>query len=115
MGVVHTMTEPWIQMIVTIFCSVLASSGLWGWVMKRSERKDVKSTMLVGLAHDRIVYLGMAYVERGYILQEEFENLNNYLWVPYQKLGGNGTAARVMAEVNRLPIRVRHIVEGEDD
>ena len=29
--------------------------------------------MLIGLAHDRIIYLGMTYIERGYITQDEYE------------------------------------------
>ena len=54
--------EPWIQMVVTIVCSVIASSGFWAFVNKRSDSRDVKTEMLVGLAHDRIVYLGMMYI-----------------------------------------------------
>lgn len=62
--------EQWFQIILTIFSSVLASSGLWAYLTKRSERKDVTKEMLVGLAHDRIMYLGMKYIERGYVIQE---------------------------------------------
>lgn len=88
--------EPWFQIIITIFSSVLASSGLWAYLSKRTENKDVKTEMLIGLAHDRIVYLGMLYIERGCITQEEYENLKVYLFEPYEKLGGNGSAKRIM-------------------
>lgn len=71
--------EPWFQIIITIFSSVLASSGLWAYLSKRTENKDVKTEMLIGLAHDRIMYLGMSYIERGYITQDEYENLKVYL------------------------------------
>ena len=50
---------PTTQVIVTIVGSILASSGLWAWAMKKSE-KDIKIKMLIGLAHDRILYLDMA-------------------------------------------------------
>ena len=60
--------------------------------------------MLVGLAHDRILFLGMSYIERGSITRDEYENLYEYLYRPYQKMGGNGSAKRVMQEVNKLPI-----------
>lgn len=50
---------PIAQVIVTIVSSILASSGLLAWVMKKA-KKDVKIKMLIGLAHDRIFYLGMA-------------------------------------------------------
>lgn len=94
----------WTGIMVTIITSVLMSSGLWAFITKKSERKDVRSQMLVGLAHDRIICLGMKYVERGWITQEEYENLNDYLYAPYEKLGGNGSAKRVMEEVRKLPI-----------
>ena len=95
----------WFQIIITVFSSVLASSGLWAFIMKRTERNDVKIEMLIGLAHDRILYLGMAYIERGWITQDEYENLYEYLYKPYEKLGGNGSEKRVMNEVDKLPIR----------
>jgi hypothetical protein len=91
-------------MIVTIVCAVIASSGFWAYIQKRNENKDVRSQMLIGLAHDRIVDLGMKYIERGYITQDEYENLNDYLYEPYKKMGGNGSAKRIMTEVNKLPI-----------
>ena len=55
----------WQQLIATIICSVLASSGFWALAQKLMERKDVKTQMLIGLAHDRIIWLGMQYIERG--------------------------------------------------
>ena len=97
--------EPWQETIITIFASVLASSGLWAFLMKGMDKKDAKTKMLIGLGHDRIVTLGMTYIERGYITQDEFENLNKYLYEPYKKLGGNGSAEKIMAEVTKLPMR----------
>ena len=70
--------------------------------------------MLIGLAHDRIVYLGMGYVERGYITQDEYENLYEYLYKPYERLGGNGSAKRIMIEVNKLPIHKSTYVKQEN-
>ncbi len=102
---------PWLQMIVTIICAVVASSGFWAFMQRKADRKaaknkqtTVETQMLIGLAHDRIMYLGMQYVERGYITSDEYENLYEYLYKPYEKLGGNGSAKRVMSEVNKLPI-----------
>lgn len=60
--------------------------------------------MLVGLAHDRIITLGMDYISRGYITHDEYENLYKYLYQPYKELGGNGSAERIIMEVNKLPI-----------
>jgi hypothetical protein len=96
--------ETWLQMVVTIICSIVASSGFWAFIQKKNENKDVRSQMLVGLAHDRIISLGMQYIERGWITQDEYENLYEYLYKPYSKMGGNGSAKRIMLEVNKLPI-----------
>lgn len=99
------MEMQWIEFIVTIMGSVLASSGLWAFIQKKNDSKDAKTQMLIGLGHDRIVHLGMRYVERGYVTKDEYEDLYNYLYVPYKKLGGNGSAERVMKEVDKLEIR----------
>lgn len=96
--------EPWLQTLATIVCAVVASSGFWAYIQKRNEKNDVRSQMLIGLAHDRIIFLGMTYVERGWITQDEYENLHDYLYIPYKKMGGNGSAERIMQEVDRLPI-----------
>lgn len=102
---------PWLQTVITILCAVLASSGFWAYLEHRSkakekknENKDAKSRMLIGLAHDRIIFLGMQYIERGWISQDEYENLYEYLYKPYEEMGGNGSAKRIMTEVNKLPI-----------
>ena len=100
-----TKMEPWFQMVATIVCAVVASSGFWAYIQKRSEKKDVRTQMLIGLAHDRIIYSGMSYIERGWITQDEYENLHDYLYKPYEKMGGNGSAKKVMREINKLPIR----------
>lgn len=75
--------ESWIQVALTVFSSVLASSGLWTYLQRRNEQK-----------------------------QDEYENLRVYLYEPYAKLGGNGSAKRIMQEVDRLPI---HKFVGKED
>lgn len=101
--------EPWVQMVVTVICSVVASSGFWTWFSKRNDKNDAKQKLLVGLAHDRIMYLGSVYIERGYITKDEYENLNDYLFEPYSECGGNGSAKKIMAEVNKLPMHEHHL------
>ena len=90
---------------LTVLAAVLASSGFWAFLQRRGERKDVRAQMLMGLAHDRILFLGRSYVSRGYVTQAEYETLYKYLYQPYRRLGGNGTAERIMKEVERLPLR----------
>ncbi len=93
-----------VETLITVLCAVLASSGFWALVQKLTDKKDAKTQMLIGLAHDRILYLGMSYVQRGYITKDEYENLYDYLYKPYLKMGGNGSAKRVMGEVDKLPL-----------
>jgi len=96
---------PWLETLVTILIAVIASSGFWTFMIKKMDKKDITHEMLIGLAHDRIMYLGLCYIERGWISRDEYENLYQYLYVPYQKLNGNGSAKRIIDEVNRLQIR----------
>ena len=96
--------EPWLQTALTVFCSVLASSGFWAYLQNRREKKDAKTKMLLGLGHDRLVYLCMKYIERGWVSSDEYEDLNKYLYGPYVDMGGNGTVKKLMGEVQKLPI-----------
>lgn len=97
--------EPWLVTVLTCFASVLASSGFWAWMQARRDKKDAKTKMLLGLGHDRIVYLCMKYIDRGWISSDEHEDLIKYLYTPYVGMKGNGTAQRLIAEINKLPIR----------
>lgn len=94
----------WKQTILTVVLTLLGSAGFWGYLETRRAKKDANTRLLVGIAHDRITYLGMKYVERGSITRDEYENLNDYLYEPYSAAGGNGSAKRVMEEVRKLPL-----------
>ena len=98
-----------LETAIVIFSTVFASTGFWSFInlviQKRSTRLTAEQEMIRGLAHDRICYLGEQYIKRGWISKEEYENLHDYLFVPYEKLNGNGTAAKVMKEVDKLPIK----------
>lgn len=100
-------------LIVSIVGAVFASTGFWAFLTNLIQRKDNKesaeSQMLKGLGHDRICYLGARYIKQGYITKDDYENLHDYLFVPYKKLGGNGTAEKIMKEIERLPL----LKEGE--
>ena len=93
------------ELWVTIVLAVLGSSGLWTLITRLLDRKSYKTKMLLGLGHDRIIFLCQKYVDRGWITSDEHEDLLKYLYAPYVGMKGNGTAERWMAEVNKLPIR----------
>ena len=95
-------------LIVSIVGAIFASTGFWAFLTHLIQRKDKKDSaeaqMLKGLGHDRICYLGEDYIKRGYITKNEYENLHDYLYLPYKALGGNGTAKKIIDEVNKLPL-----------
>lgn len=94
-----------LEMAVTVVTAVIASSGFWAYLQKRAEKKDVKTRVLIGLAHDRIMVLGAHYIERGFITPDEYENLNDYLYEPYRSMGGNGSAKLMMDKVSKLEVK----------
>lgn len=92
------------DIFITILCTLLASAGFWAFVTGIVDKKSAKSKMILGLGHNEIMSLGMEYIKRGNITQGEYENLYKYLYEPYKKMGGNGSAERLMREVDKLPI-----------
>ena len=96
-------------LVTSIIAAVFASTGFWSFITYLIQRKDkhdsAESQMLKGLGHDRICYLGEVYIKRGYVTPDEYENLNDYLYLPYEKLGGNGTAKKIMDDVRKLPLK----------
>lgn len=95
--------------LTTIIVAIFGSTGFWALISNliaaRSSNKTAEAEMLMGLGHDRIVYLGEKYIKRGSITKDEYENLHDYLYAPYKKLNGNGTAKKIMDEVEKLPIK----------
>ena len=92
--------EPEMQTITTAVVSALTSSGFVSLVLYFLQRRDKKkekeesmesatSKMLLGLGHDRILSITDRLVKRGSITLKEKRNLE-YLWKPYNDLGGNG-------------------------
>ncbi len=91
--------------VVPIILAIFASQGFWTFMTTKFSRNNSETKLLIGLAHDRITFLGSKYIERGWVSKEEYEDLYDYLYVPYLALGGNGTGEKIMAEVKQLPIR----------
>ena len=98
------MIQTILEVLGAVVAALLASGGYWNYKMSKNNHKTAESEMLMGLAHDRIVELGMKYIERGTITRDEYENLYDYLYLPYKELGGNGSAERVMEVVKQLKI-----------
>lgn len=96
----------WLQIALTIFASVMASSGLWAFLGNRFDKRSAERDLIIGIGHVELVYYGMQYIERGWITKDEYETMKE-LYDPYIKLGGNGSGKKIMAEVEKLPIHER--------
>ena len=95
----------WVELAITIFASVMASSGFWAWIQRKRDNDTARTQLMLGLAHDRIIHLGMSYIERGWITKDEYEDFEKYLVSPYSTFGGNGLADKVWEDVKKLPFR----------
>jgi hypothetical protein len=104
-----------LQILIPVVVAFIASSGFWLFIASYKEKKSLQTRLMIGLAHTQIIQLGMRYIERGWITQDEYENLNVYLYEPYEKMGGNGSAKRIMLEVDRLPIKKQKIYDQLGD
>lgn len=96
------------EILTTILLGVFASSGLWQLIITIYNSKRTKQTyeqkLLLGIAFKEIVESCQHYLQVGHISHEEYKELNHYLFEPYQAMGGNGTAERLIREVENLPI-----------
>ena len=97
------------QVIVTI----IGSNALFAFVqflINRHDRKKEKQSnetrgmrnMILGLGHDKLLYLTDKFAERGGITQKERRNLK-YLYDPYIGLGGNGDCQIGYETCEKLP------------
>lgn len=96
-------TEMHIDIIVTLAVAVFGSTGFWTWLMNRNKKKTAEARLLMGIAYSEIIRRSEHYIHKGYISVDEYNELNRYLFEPYQEMGGNGTAQKLMREVQQLP------------
>ena len=94
----------WVQMSVTIFCTMLSSTGLWAFVASKRKVADASTRLMLGLAHYAIVSQGVRYINRGYITFDEYEDFMKYLCEPYATFGGNGMAEKIVDQVKKLDV-----------
>ena len=114
--------SPFFQSLVsTIIGAIFGGSGVTflTFLIQRHDRKTDKrqgeyaelsrkiseiADAVKGQGHDRVIYLGGRYIQRGGSTKEGYENLYEYIYLPYKALGGNGTAEKVMVDDKNLPI-----------
>ena len=106
--------EPGLQTIITAVITALTSSGFVSLILYFLQRRDrqkekeesmesAQAKMLLGLGHDRILYITDRLVKRGAITLKEKRNLE-YLWKPYSSLHGNGDCEIGYKACQQLPV-----------
>lgn len=105
------MSEGMIIALLGAVSLIGASSGFWTFLQGRTKKQTAQDRLLMGLAYDRVLTLGLAYIDRGWITKDEFEELRKYFFDPYKEMGGNGVAERVMNDVGALPFRTIKLTE----
>lgn len=97
------------EIIVSIISVVFGAGGFWAFVQAiittKTSNKSASNQMLMGIGHNLILEQCEGIIARGYVTVDEYDNLINYLFEPYKKLGGNGTAERLVNAVKALPIK----------
>lgn len=67
------------------------------------EHLDAIGESLIGLSHDKLIYLSDKYAERGAITLKEKATIKS-IYSPYRKLGGNGDCEIAFNYIDKLPI-----------
>ena len=102
------------HVIFVAVLTALTSSGVMSlviYLLQRSDKKKEKeeiarsaqSRMILGLGHDKIIYLTDKYVRRGAISLKEKRNLD-FLCNPYFEMGGNGDCRIGYDACLKLPV-----------
>lgn len=91
------------ELLATIAVAIFGSSGFWLIVQQILERKSTMRSMVLGIGYERIVSACKKHIDAGWISVNELEDLENLMYEPYRKMGGNGTAKVLMEKVAALP------------
>lgn len=105
------LTHPAFLLALGGLLTFAASSGFWAYILHRSKSNNAERKLLLALTYDRIIDRGLAFIERGWVSRDEYEELLDNLYEPYKQLGGNGTAEKVMGEVTSLKFRTVRLAE----
>lgn len=98
------------ELIIALAGIVFGATGFWTFLWqiidKKNKKHDALTRIILGLGHEKILELSFMYMERGYISEDEYNDLMKYLYEPYIELGGDGTVEKIVeGEVKKLPIK----------
>lgn len=95
------------DIIIALVGAIFASTGFWTFVNQwidrhHKTRTDLEEGMLC-ILHDRVYFLCKHHLKSESISSDDYDNLKK-LFGSYTRLGGNGTAEKLMKEVEKKPI-----------
>ena len=97
------------EFIAAVILALIASSGVWGYIMYRQQRRDRKNDDMKcvkdavrGILFTDILDAGDKYIERGYITIKQLNNFKKYLYDPYKTLDGDGMADEIWENLSDL-------------
>lgn len=93
--------------------AALGGSGIWAWAKSRADRNDNAGKLLLAVSRNQLIALGRTYIERGYIMMDEYEEYEEEYKI-YSDLGGNGLARRIFEQVDDLPMMPNSIEERKN-
>lgn len=92
--------------LTEIILAIFASTGFWACVqavlLKHMDRRSAERAALLGLLHEKLVAQCEAYLDKGYISEGQYRDLEEYIYRPYRDLGGNGTGEEYVKRVQAL-------------
>lgn len=108
------MNDPQTITIITALIAGLCGSGVTGLIQffvnrhdamnsKVDENQEDMKNALKGILHSLIMENGKEYLEEQSMPLDDYNELNDYLYEPYVKLGGNGACKRLMEELEAKP------------
>ena len=106
---------------MTDIIGYILTGGIAAGVMKildtliahRLQKNDVTKSALLALLHDRLYSACGYYLDRGWCGSEDKRNLE-YMFRPYEKLGGNGTCKAMYNQCMALPMHPEHEMEDKE-
>lgn len=100
--------------LTTLAISIITSNAISSFaqflISRHDRKKDPEAQLLLGIGHDRIVYLCRKAIQRGYTTEGEVDNITG-IYEPYTKMGGNGSGKKIYEQYIKLPLKE----EKEDD
>ena len=84
---------------------IFASAGFWSLIRLIYDKKSNRSKAILGLTYLAVKMSCTKLLERGYATPEEIEDIEKYMFEPYEAMGGNGTAKMLMEKVKQLPLK----------